>query len=116
MEGEGKVTDVDSLLKTTLEGLGAPVERLVFTGNAPVFFTYQFVLGADTAFADDESSAEEFLYRIDLYTKGDFFALLRRTKQALKAVGFYGITVDPEVYEQDTGYYHVPIEMKYMEV
>lgn len=110
------MTDVDSLLKTTLEGLGAPVERLVFTGNAPVFFTYQFVLGADTAFADDESGAEEFLYRIDLYTKGDFFALLRRTKQALKAAGFYGITVDPEVYEQDTGYYHVPIEMKYMEV
>lgn len=110
------MTDVDSLLKTTLEGLGAPVERLVFTGNAPVFFTYQFVLGADTAFADDESGAEEFLYRIDLYTKGDFFALLRRTKQALKAEGFYGITVDPEIYEQDTGYYHVPIEMKYMEV
>lgn len=110
------MTDVDSLLKTTLEGLGAPVERLVFTGTAPVFFTYQFVLGADTAFADDESGAEEFLYRIDLYTKGDFFALLRRTKQALKAAGFYGITVDPEIYEQDTGYYHVPIEMKYMEV
>lgn len=116
MEGEGKVTDVDSLLKTTLEGLGAPVERLVFTGNAPAFFTYQFVLGADTAFADDESGAEEFLYRADLYAKGDFFALLRRTKQALKAAGFYGITVDPEAYEQDTGYYHVPIEMKYMEV
>lgn len=110
------MTDVDSLLKTTLEGLGVPVERLVFTGNASVFFTYQFVLGADTAFADDESGAEEFLYRVDLYTKGDFFALIRRTKQALKAAGFYGVTVDPEVYEQDTGYYHVPIEMKYMEV
>ena len=110
------MTDVDSLLKTTLEGLGVPVERLVFTGNASVFFTYQFVLGADTAVADDESGAEEFLYRVDLYTKGDFFALIRRTKQALKAAGFYGVTVDPEVYEQDTGYYHVPIEMKYMEV
>lgn len=110
------MTDVDGLLKTTLEGLGVPVERLVFTGNAPIFFTYQFVLGADTAFADDDNEAEEFMYRVDLYTKGDFFALLRRTKQALKAAGFYGITVDPEIYERDTGYYHVPIEMKYMEV
>lgn len=110
------MTDIDSLLKMTLEGLGVPVERMVFTGNAPIFFTYQFVLGADTSFADDDSEAEEFSYRVDLYTKGDFFALLRRTKQALKAAGFYGITVDPEIYERDTGYYHVPIEMKYMEV
>lgn len=105
--------DVDSLLKTTLEGLGVPVERLAYTGNAPAFFTYQFLLGQDTAFADDDSEAEEYLYRVDLYTRGDFFTLLRKTKQALKAAGFYGITVDPEVLEPDTRFYHVPIEIKY---
>ena len=33
-----------------------------------------------------------------------------------KAAGFYGITINAEVYEQDTGYYHVPVEIKYMEV
>ncbi len=41
--------------------------------------------------------------------------MLRRTKQALQAAGFYGIVVDPEVYESDTGFYHVPIEAKYYE-
>jgi hypothetical protein len=40
---------------------------------------------------------------------------LRRVKQALKAAGFYGLVIDPEVYEQDTGFYHVPIEAKYYE-
>jgi len=34
----------------------------------------------------------------------------------LKEAGFYGITVDPEVFENETGYYHVPVEIKYMEV
>jgi len=37
-------------------------------------------------------------------------------KTALKAAGFYAITIDAETYEQDTGYYHVPVEIKYMEV
>ena len=46
----------------------------------------------------------------------DYFALLQRLKTALKAAGFYGITINAEVYEQDTGYYHVPVEIKYMEV
>lgn len=35
---------------------------------------------------------------------------------ASKAAGFYAITIDAETYEQDTGYYHVPVEIKYMEV
>ena len=34
----------------------------------------------------------------------------------MKAAGFYAITIDAETYEQDTGYYHVPVEIKYMGV
>ena len=52
----------------------------------------------------------------NIYSKTDYFALLQRLKTALKAAGFYGITINAEVYEQDTGYYHVPVEIKYMEV
>ena len=36
--------------------------------------------------------------------------------ERLKYGGFYAITIDAETYEQDTGYYHVPVEIKYMEV
>lgn len=110
--------NVDSLLKTTLEGLGVPVERLQMKKKEkPVtFITYQLVLGRDTAFSDDEGEAEEYTYRVDIYSKNDYISLLRSTKQALKAAGFYGITFDPEVFENDTGYYHVPVEIKYMEV
>lgn len=105
--------DLDALVKTTLEGLGYPVERLTFTGEAATFFTYQLTLGQDAAFSDDDNEAEEYTYRVDLYTRGDFFTVLRQAKQALKAAGFHGITVDPEVLEQDTRFYHVPIEIKY---
>ena len=65
--------------------------------------------------ADDETHGTEYTYRVDIYSKRDYIALLRRVKQALKAAGFYGLVIDPEVYEQDTGFYHVPIEAKYYE-
>ena len=67
------------------------------------------------AAADDETHGTEYTYRVDIYSKRDYIALLRRAKQALKAAGFYGLVIDPEVYEKDTGFYHVPIEAKYYE-
>ncbi|MDL2206493.1 hypothetical protein LJC33_06225 [Eubacteriales bacterium OttesenSCG-928-N13] len=108
--------DVDRLLKQTLEALGVPVARLKYDGKAKTFITYQLVVGRDTHFTDDDSDAEEFTYRVDIYSKSDYIALMRRAKTALKSAGFFGIVFDPEVFERDTGYFHVPVEIKYMEV
>lgn len=108
--------NVDRILKSTLLSLGVPVERLKYGGKAKTFITYQLVVGRDIHFSDDENEAEEYTYRVDIYSKSDYIALLRRLKKALKEAGFFGIVIDPEVYEGDTGYYHVPVEIKYMEV
>ena len=54
--------------------------------------------------------------QVHVYSKTDYIDILQRLKTALKAAGFYAITIDAETYEQDTGYYHVPVEIKYMEV
>ena len=108
--------NVDSTLKALLDKLGVPVPRLKYNGRAACFITYQLVVGRDTLFSDDEEGAQEYTYQINIYSKTDYFALLQRLKTALKAAGFYGITIHAEVYEQDTGYYHVPVEIKYMEV
>lgn len=106
---------VDSLLQITLEKVGVPVERLKYTGREQTFITYQLVIGQEINFSDDDSQAEEYTYRVDIYSKIDYIALIRRIKTELKAVGFYAIVFDAEVYENDTGYYHIPIEIKYME-
>ena len=106
----------EAAIKTALESLGVPVGRLTFRGNANTFVTYQLVISAERDFSDDENAAEEYTYRIDLFSRVDYIALMRNTKRALKEAGFYGITFDPEVFEENTGYYHVPVEFKYMEV
>ena len=68
--------------------------------------------GRDTFFSDDEEGAQEFTYQVHVYSKTDYIDILQRLKTALKAAGFYAITIDAETYEQDTGYYHVPVEIK----
>lgn len=108
--------DVDSLLHTTLKRLGVPVEHLKYGGRAATFITYQLVAGRDTFFSDDEEGAREYTYQIHIFSKKDYFALLQSMKDALKEAGFYGFTIDAEIFEQDTGFYHVPVQIKYMEV
>lgn len=109
------IDTVDKLLKTTLNTLCPNVARLFYRGKAKTFLTYQLVLSSDIMSADDEMQGTEYLYRVDIYSKLDYMALLKRTKQALRAAGFYGIVIDPEVYETDTEYYHVPIEVRFYE-
>lgn len=109
------IDTVDALVKSTLAALCPNVARLLYRGKAGTFFTYQLVSSEDRDAAEDEMQGTEYTYRVDLYSKRDYIALLRRTKRALKAAGFYGIVIDPEAYETDTGFYHVPIECRYYE-
>lgn len=108
--------NVDSLLKTTLDKLGVPVERLKYGGKADCFIVYQLVVGRSAFFSDDEEGAQEYTYQVHVYSKRDYLDLLQRLVAEVKTAGFHGITIDAETYEQDTGYYHIPVEIKYMEV
>lgn len=102
---------LDGALKT----LGFPVSRLVRKSKTPAstYFTYQLIVDAPRAFADDDNTATESTWRVDLYTKASYTTLLPRVIAALKAAEFYAVSVEAELYETDTGYYHVPIEAKY---
>ena len=105
----------EAAIKQALESIGVPVERLTYCGNARTFITYQFVIASERDFSDDDNTAEEYTYRIDLYSRADYIAILRRVKQALKAAGFYGIEAAAEIFERDTKYFHVPITAKFYE-
>lgn len=107
--------DAGIILKQTLDTLGVPVQRLTYSGSAETFITYQCITSTETAFADDDNEAEEFLYRVDIFSRRDYIALLRQTKRALKLAGFYGVTIEAELYENDTRFFHVPINAYYCE-
>lgn len=102
-------------LDAALKAFGHPVARLYYKGKpVSTYFTYQIIAGTPTAYADDDNTATESTWRVDLYTKGSYAALLPKVIRALKSADFYGVSVEAEMYEQETGYYHVPIEAKYL--
>ena len=107
---------VDESLKTLLTTCCANTARLQYTGKASTFITYQMITVSDKFFSDDGNECVEHYYRIDLYSKSNYMTTLAAIKAALKAADWYNVEIDAEVYETDTGYYHVPIECKYMEV
>ena len=106
---------VDSKVKAALLLLGVPVERIFYAGDADTYITFRLLLSRDAEFSDDESTAKEYFYRADIFSKTDYVSLIKRAECVLKEAEFYGITVNAEIYEKDTGYYHVPIEFYYME-
>jgi hypothetical protein len=113
---------VSELLKGALKALGKPVYRLVYNPkdqknkvSPQTYFTFQTILSQPSGYADDDSTATLHTFRVDLYSKLDFSQLLSDTLTALKQAGFTISVVDAEMYENDTGYYHVPITIKIME-
>lgn len=102
-------------LQAALETLGHPVARLYYRGKgAATYFTYQCIYGEPVGFADDDNTATERRWRIDLYSKCNYTNLVQRAIAAIKAAGFYGVRIEEEIFEKGTGYYHIPIEAHYL--
>lgn len=107
---------VDELLKSTLDELGVPVERLKFSGEAETFIVFHLTNADDDEFADDEPIIHEHQFRIDFFSKGNYMALVKQAKAKLKAAGFYGISVNAEFFEESTGYNRISLDSFFMEV
>jgi hypothetical protein len=106
---------VDGLAKKTLLSLGLPVERLRYSGTADSYITFQVISGGETDFADDDATAFDHSYRMDIYSKSDYTGIVHRAIRVLKAAGFDEISINAEIYEHDTAYYHIPIDFHYKE-
>ena len=107
--------EADKALDAALKALRYPVARAYYKGKpVSTYFTYQIIAGTPTAFADDDNTAMESTWRVDLYTKRNYTALLPKVIRALKDAGFYGVSIEAEMFEADTGFYHVPLEAKYL--
>lgn len=105
----------EAAIKTALESVNIPFERLVYRGNAPSFAAYQLVISQERDFYDDENEALEHTFRIDLFSRTEYITLLRRVWRALKANEFYEISAEAEIFEQDTKLYHIAMTAKYLE-
>lgn len=108
---------IDKLITSTLDSLGVPAQRTVLTTNKKpeTYILSQMVTSLPSGYANDEYETIEHTLRVHIYSKKDYTQLLAETLTALTAAGFTVSSIDGEIYEEETGYFHRPITIFFME-
>ena len=85
-----------------------PVTFLNYDGKETTYITYQSIDNSGVLSGDDEIIGYIDYYDFDIYTKGNYFKIVREIKNILKANGFVWQPnmSSGDMYEPDTGYYH----------
>lgn len=85
-----------------------PVSFLRHTGKEETYITYQQVDIDNTLVADDEIISYIDYYDFDIYSKNNYFNIVKELKKILKENGFMWqpSKSSNDMFEDDTGYYH----------
>lgn len=91
-----------------VNGKSIPVSFLKHDGTEETYVTYQSIDNNNTLVADNEIIGYIDYYDFDIYSKGNYFKIVREIKKILKANGFMWqpSMSSGDMYEDDTGYYH----------
>lgn len=100
---------IESIFKGfTVNGVSIPVSYLFYEGHGEPYVTYM-AIDADNAFSGDDELIEYVeYYDFDVYSKGNYTAIIEQMKKLLKQNGFIWQPSrdSADQYETDTGYYH----------
>lgn len=85
-----------------------PVSFLRYEGKSTTYITYQSISNSGTLSGDDEIIGYIDYYDIDIFSKSNYFNIVREVKKIMKANGFMWqpSMSSEDMYEEDTGYYH----------
>lgn len=103
-------------MATLLETLTSvvPAERNIYTAKSKPrqYCTFMRVLEQAALSADDEEKSTQRIWRVTLFSKGDYEATLTALKTALKAAGYYVNSIDAEQLDEETGYTFIPLNIE----
>lgn len=102
------LTNYNAEIEAALADIGAPVAFMFYEGNKDTYITYCQAFNDNCLAADDEVIAYVTHYDIDVYSKGNYLALLNNIKNAMIAAGFtfQPSNCSPDQYERDTKLFH----------
>ena len=102
---------MNALADLKYDGKTVPVVPLVYKGTSTTYITFYTWLKNTEIWADGTPLVEGNNCTVDLFCKGNYTGLLAEVKNRLKGADFYIAGIGPEMYEDDTGYYHIPINI-----
>lgn len=103
--------NVNPLIEGALADIGCPVSPIKYSGKADSYITYYTTSEADEIFADDVAIGAGTDATVDVYSKENFKRLVKEVRKNLKQSGFSILPSGLELFEPETGYYHVVIEI-----
>lgn len=85
-----------------------PVKFLKYDGKDTTYVTYMETDINNSLGADDEILGYVSYYDFDIYSKGNYFNIVKAIKKTMKDNGFIWqpSRTSQDMYEADTGYYH----------
>lgn len=108
---------VDKIIENALSTLGVPVQRVMFKSQQkpPAFIIWQYITSQPSNYADDDNETTDHTLRVHIYAKQNYTTLLESTVAALKKAGCTIASIDSEIYEEETGFFHRPITIYFLE-
>jgi hypothetical protein len=95
-----------------VDGEQIPVNFLFYTGKSDSYLTYYTWQNTAKDFWDGMHHAETASVTIDVFSRKNFKNLVEAVKQKMIEGGFTWTDNAAETYEQDTKYFHVPMNFQ----
>ena len=108
---------IESILANfTVDKQVIPVSFMFYEGHGEPYVIYMQQDADGSLSADDELQGYVDYYDFDVYSKGNYFAIIESLKSILKANGFIWqpSRSSHDFYETDTGYYHKTLNFAYL--
>lgn len=86
-----------------------PIAYAQYFGGESIYLTYYTWAENPELFADNDYHEEVCHCTIDIWSKENFKNVLEAVKQKLKQNNLTWTGNGPEMYEADTGFFHVPV-------
>ena len=92
-----------------VDGKKIPIAYSQYFGKEDAYLTYYTWIEKPHLFADDDNLSEYCYFTVDVWSKGNFKNIVELVKQKLKQKGCIWTDCAAEVFEPETGFFHVPI-------
>lgn len=96
---------MNKLIMDTLKPTGVPISFHVYSGVADTYITFFAYNEMGIVFAEDVEQIERLSIQVDIWSKGNYSALVKQVKALMIQAGFTRIYAT-EMYENDTKIYH----------
>ena len=100
--------NINTMVINALSSLSLPVAANVYNGTADDYITFNYADERPVVRADDIDILDETTIQVHYFTRGNPQANKKAIRRLLRAAGFT-IQSTQELYESDTGYFHVVV-------